>query len=262
MSTEITTRGMITRCNLPSLNPAQSPLRHCLPLHSNERERPSTLKSSSEYFRKITARSSGRSGFQRLCRIIRGECVCHGPPRRRRRVGVGCPRGWYSLLSETRGCYPTALTIRKRRDGRKNDETDSSWEGGGAGSRSPDYRGDINHLRVTQRDLSEFAINSKLPSSSRRARRLHRISRRSDADRCAIAGDEWATGSISLINGSGRNSMELADADHSTTQMPAERIANSWSVVKGDFWGNESSILCAKILRLRFLKQGDACFQQ
>lgn len=46
MSIEITTRGMITRCNLPSLNPAQSPLCHCLSLHSDERERPSTLKSS------------------------------------------------------------------------------------------------------------------------------------------------------------------------------------------------------------------------
>lgn len=46
------------------------------------------------------------------------------------------------------------------------------WTGTvGAGSRSPDYYGDINHLRITgrvRRDLSEFAINSKLPSSSHR----------------------------------------------------------------------------------------------
>jgi hypothetical protein len=48
---------------------------------------------------------------------------------------------------------------------------------------------DINHPRVTgRRDLSEFAINSKLPSSSRREKA------RADprAVRSPIVGDEWA----------------------------------------------------------------------
>jgi len=40
--------------------------------------------------------------------------------------------------------------------------------------------------------------------------------------------------------------MELADTDHSTKQMPAERIANSLSVVKGYVC---ESILCEKIFQ-------------
>lgn len=228
---------MITRCNLPSLNPAQSPLRHCLPLHSDEHETSFDTEIFREYFRKITARSPGRSGFQRLCRIIRGECVCHGPPRRRRRrVGVGCPRGWYSLLSETRGCYPTALTIRKRCDGRKNGR-DGRIVGEGGGGEGGNGReagpGITAGTLITSASASVISVNLQLIRNCRhrreeyaRARRLHRIYRSGPMrTRCAIAGDEWAAASISLINGSGRNSMEFADADRSTKQVPAERIA-------------------------------------
>jgi len=76
-----------TRCNLPSLNPAAIIPFVIVPRYVAANAGASfDTEIFREYFRKITRALVGRSGFRtRLCRIIRGECVCHG----RRRRGYG-----------------------------------------------------------------------------------------------------------------------------------------------------------------------------
>lgn len=154
-------RGRTSGCNLPSLNPTQPSLRHCLPLHGRKRGRSSTPKSSVNISGKLP-RVRRALGFPAIMSYNPRWVRLSWPPRWRRgwRRGVGCPRGWYSLLSETRGCYPTALTIRKRRERSRKNETGAT--GGwtvGAGSRSPDYHGDINHPRVIQPAWSQWICN-------------------------------------------------------------------------------------------------------
>lgn len=126
-----------------------------------------------EYFRKITARAyAGRSGFQRLYRIIRGECVCHG----RRDVDSvsGVPVGDIPCYPKHEAVIPQHLPYVKRRDGRKN--------GGGPNGRmdharggklvSPYYRGDINHR--ARHAASAISVNLQLIRNCRRRRRRRR----------------------------------------------------------------------------------------
>lgn len=154
--------GGTSRCNLPSLNPTQPSLRHCLPLHGRKCGRSSTPKSSVNISGKLP-RVRRALGFPAIMSYNPRWVRLSRPPRQRRRQRrvSGVPVGDIPCYPKHEAVIPQHLPyVSAAMAGRTSRRTGTTggWSAG-AGSRSPDYHGDINHPCVIQLAWSQWICN-------------------------------------------------------------------------------------------------------